>query len=142
VHEIILPAKPEHLSIINGFLEQEASAAFAGRLDKIKMAVEELLMNVFHYAYEPEVSGQARIGCRVAHLDGKPFFCVRLCDWGRPYNPFAEAPKPNLGACLAERSIGGLGLHIVKKFTAHHVYSRAGDMNDVELFFAPDGLDA
>lgn len=142
MHEIILPARPEHLSIINRFLEEEAPTAFAGRLDRIKIAVEELLMNVFHYAYESENSGQARISCRLAHLDGALFFCVRVCDWGRPYNPFAEAPAPDLGASLAERPIGGLGLHIVKKVTVHHVYSRMQDMNDVELFFAPDGSHA
>lgn len=138
MHEIILPARPEHLSIINRFLEEEAPAAFAACLDKIKIAVEEILMNVFHYAYAPETSGQARISCRHAHLDDALFFCVRVCDWGRPYNPFAEAPAPDFHASLAERPIGGLGLHIVKKFTAHYVYSRTQDMNDVELFFVPD----
>ena len=138
MHEIILPARPEHLSIINRFLEEEAPAAFSGKLNRIKMAVEELLMNVFHYAYEAQKSGQAGISCRLADLDGISYFCVRLCDWGRPYNPFAEAPPPDLTASLAERPIGGLGLHLVKKVTAHYVYSRGRDTNDVELFFTPD----
>lgn len=138
MHKIILPARPEHLSIINRFLEEEAPEAFRGKLNKIKMAVEELLMNVFHYAYAPEVNGQAQIGCRLVFLDEQVFFRVDVCDWGRPYNPFAEAPPPDLHASLEDRRIGGLGLHLVKKFVAHYVYSRCMDTNDVELFFAPD----
>jgi anti-sigma regulatory factor (Ser/Thr protein kinase) len=138
VHKIILPARPEHLSIINRFLEEEAPEAFREQLNKIKMAVEELLMNVFHYAYEPEINGQAQISCRLVYLDGQAFFRVDVCDWGRPYNPFTDAPVPDLHASLEERPIGGLGLYLVKKVTAHYVYSRCMDTNDVELFFAPD----
>jgi anti-sigma regulatory factor (Ser/Thr protein kinase) len=138
VHKIILPAKPEHLSIIHSFLEDGAPEAFRGRLNKIKIAVEEMLMNVFHYAYKPEINGQAEVGCRLVYLDGQAFFRVDMRDWGRPYNPFAEAPLPDLHASLEDRHIGGLGLHIVKKVAAHYSYSRCMDTNDVELFFAPD----
>ena len=138
MHRIILPARPEHLSIINRFLEEEIPEAFRGRLTKIQIAVEELLMNVFHYAYEPEIHGQAEIGCRSIHLDGQAYFRVDLSDWGRPYDPFSQAPAPDLAAPLENRPIGGLGLHIVKKVAAHYAYSRWMDANHVELFFAPD----
>jgi anti-sigma regulatory factor (Ser/Thr protein kinase) len=136
MHKIILPAKPEHLATINRFLEEEVPAEFSGRLNGVMLAVEELLMNIFHYAYSPEVDGQAQIDCRLAYLDGQAYFCVHLCDWGRPYNPFAEAPVPDLHVRLEDRPIGGLGLYLVKKFATHYVYSRCADTNDVELFFA------
>jgi anti-sigma regulatory factor (Ser/Thr protein kinase) len=137
-HRILLPASPEHLDTVNRFLSDETPEDFRGKLMKIQTAVEELLMNIFRYAHAPDVSGQAEIGCRVAHLDGERYFCVLLRDWGRPYDPFAQAPRPDLQASLAERPIGGLGLHIVKKVSAHYCYSRCTDTNEVMLFFAPE----
>jgi anti-sigma regulatory factor (Ser/Thr protein kinase) len=140
VHKITLPANPAHLATFHSFLTAEVPEAFKGSLNKIEMAVEELLMNVFHYAYEdtPEIGGEAEIGCQLVFLDDKTFFRITLRDWGRPYNPFTEAPVPDLKASLEERPIGGLGLHIVKKIVAHYAYSRHQNINDVELFFAPD----
>jgi anti-sigma regulatory factor (Ser/Thr protein kinase) len=136
-HVIVLPATPEHLSTINAFLEREIPGDFRAMLLRIETAVEELLMNIFHHAYAPEQTGQAEISCRRVDLDGQAFFRVGVRDWGRPYDPFAEAPVPNLRASAAERPIGGLGLHIVKTVAAHYCYSRWQDSNDVELFFAP-----
>jgi anti-sigma regulatory factor (Ser/Thr protein kinase) len=136
-HMILLPATPEHLSTINAFLEQEIPDNFRDVLLRIETAVEELLMNIFHHAYETRGAGKARIGCRRVDLDGETFFAVGVRDWGRPYNPFAEAPRPDLAADIAERPIGGLGIHIVRKVTAHYCYSRDQDANDLELFFTP-----
>jgi anti-sigma regulatory factor (Ser/Thr protein kinase) len=136
-HMILLPASPEHLSTINAFLEREIPENFNGVLFRIEMAVEELLMNIFHYAYETRGAGKAMIRCRQVDLDGEAFFAVGVRDWGRPYNPLAEAPRPDLKAGVKERAIGGLGIHIVRKVTAHYCYSRDQDANDLELFFAP-----
>lgn len=136
-HRIILPASPEHLSTIYDFLARETPADYAPLAMKIRTAVEELLMNVFLYAYAPEKQGNAEIGCHEAHLDGARYLRIELRDWGRPYDPFTEAPVPDLTASLEDRPIGGLGLHIVKTVTAHYCYSRWQDANEVELYFAP-----
>jgi anti-sigma regulatory factor (Ser/Thr protein kinase) len=136
-HTILLPATPEHLSAIHEFLEQKVPGEFAGVLFKIEMAVEELIMNIFHHAYETEGAGKAMISCRRVDLDGAVFLRVGVRDWGRPYNPLAEAPRPDLEAGLEERPIGGLGIHIVRTVAAHYCYSRDQDANDLELFFAP-----
>jgi anti-sigma regulatory factor (Ser/Thr protein kinase) len=137
MHTLILPATPEHLAMINAFLEQEIPENFRGALFRIETAVEELLMNIFYYAYASDGGGQAMLSCRLVDLDGQLLFRVGVQDWGRPYNPFTEAPVPDLNADIAKRKIGGLGLHIVKKVAAHYCYSRWQDSNDVELFFAP-----
>ncbi|MDR2450671.1 MAG: ATP-binding protein [Candidatus Accumulibacter sp.] len=135
-HTILLPATPEHLSTIHDFLKREVPGEFTGTLSRIEMAVEELLMNIFHHAYETKGAGKAMISCRRVDLDGMAFFRVGVRDWGRPYNPLAEAPRPDLEAGIEERPIGGLGIHIVRTVTAHYCYSRSQDANELELFFA------
>jgi anti-sigma regulatory factor (Ser/Thr protein kinase) len=136
-HTILLPATPAYLSTVNAFLEREVPVEFAGALFWIEMAVEELLMNIFHHAYETKGAGKAMISCRRVDLDGAALLRIGVRDWGRPYNPFAEAPRPDLGAGIEERPIGGLGIHIVRTVVAHHRYSRSQGANDLELFFAP-----
>jgi anti-sigma regulatory factor (Ser/Thr protein kinase) len=141
MHEIILPASPKSLDKFNAFLASHLPERFAPVAHKMRLAVEELLMNVCSYAYSENVQGSARIYCGMTDLDGKPYFQISVQDWGRPYNPFVEAPEPDIGARLADRVVGGLGLFLVKKVVAHYRYFRRrdkdGDMNDIELFFAP-----
>jgi anti-sigma regulatory factor (Ser/Thr protein kinase) len=137
MHTILLPALPAHLSTIHAFLEREIPEDFLEALSKIEIAVEELFMNIFHHAYAAKGQGKAMISCRLVDLDGAVFFGVGLRDWGRPYNPFAEAPRPDLDAGIEERPIGGLGIHIVRTVAAHYCYSRSQDANELELFFAP-----
>ena len=136
-HTIILPATPEHLSAICAFLEREVPGEFTGILFKIEIAVEELLMNIFHHAYETKGAGKAMISCHPVTLDGAAFLRIGVRDWGRPYNPFSEAPRPNLEAGIEERPIGGLGIHIVRTVITHYCYSRNQSANNLELFFAP-----
>jgi anti-sigma regulatory factor (Ser/Thr protein kinase) len=136
-HTIFLSAEPTYLSTIYDFLEREIPGDFSGALSRIKTAVEELFMNIFHHAYEAEGHGKVMISCRRVDLDGEIFFRVRVRDWGRPYNPIVEAPRPDLGASVEARPIGGLGIHIVRKIAAHYCYSRMFGVNDLELFFAP-----
>jgi anti-sigma regulatory factor (Ser/Thr protein kinase) len=136
-HGILLPATPAHLSTIHAFLDREVPEDFRGALGKIETAVEELLMNIFRHAYATEGEGKAMIRCQPVDLDGAAFLRVGVRDWGRPYNPLAEAPRPDLSAGIEERPIGGLGIHIVRQVTAHYCYCRDQDANDLELFFAP-----
>lgn len=40
---------------------------------------------------------------------------IRLKDDAPPFDPFLQAPSPNLDLDINERPIGGLGVHMVKK---------------------------
>src|SRR5262249_11909756 len=60
---------------------------------------------------------------------------IRLEDAGPPFNPL-EAPAPNLEAPLAERSVGGLGLLLVKHLVERWEYAREGPRN-VVTFYQP-----
>ena len=75
---------------------------------QLRMAMEELYVNVAHYAY-PADGGWVEV--RGSVEDGVATF--RLIDGGVPFNPLAK-PDPDVTLPGEEREIGGLGIYMVK----------------------------
>ncbi len=96
---------------------------------QVSMALEELVLNCIKYGY-PE-GGADHIEVRVS-TDGKALTC-RISDGGRAFDPFSDAPPPDLSSALADRRVGGLGVHIVKKTMDSVVYERVGGRNAVTV---------
>ena len=143
---ILLPAAVESCSRAMLFLSEHVEKPYHEVLPFVELAVEELLVNVASYAYGDsrpaadrgaEVGhwGMVELGCRMVKLDGMPYLCVWMRDWGAPFDPFQEAPKPDTAQALEERSIGGLGVHLVKNIAVHYCYSGSDDENTIELYF-------
>lgn len=85
----------------------------------INLAVEEAVVNVMNYAYPEGTVGEVRIDASVT--DG--LLTIIITDSGNPFDPTGkEDPDINLPA--EERSIGGLGIFLVRQFmdtvTYHH----------------------
>lgn len=78
---------------------------------QIDVAVEEIYVNIAHYAY-PSGDGDAKIE---ADVSGDPK-CIKIVfrDSGIPYDPLAKE-DPDVTLSLEEREIGGLGIYMVKK---------------------------
>lgn len=83
---------------------------------QIDVAVEELFVNIAHYAYAPG-EGAAQITVRAA--DG--MVEIEFRDSGVPYDPLAKA-DPDVSLSAEERQIGGLGIFMVKKTMDDMVY--------------------
>lgn len=77
---------------------------------QVDVAVDELFSNICFYAY-PEGPGDAVI--RVEKTDNG-YVCITFEDSGVPFNPLRQE-EPDVSLSLAERSIGGLGIFMVKK---------------------------
>ena len=99
---------------------------------QIHLVLEELAVNTVNYGFrdggDPD-EGAIEIlieqeGDRL-HID--------YIDNGTPFNPFEDAPKPDLDASVAERRIGGLGVHFVRTMMDEVGYKREGDRNHVSL---------
>lgn len=101
----------------------------------MELAAEELLVNVFSYAY-PDAPGEAQVACREVRLDNVPYFCFKVQDWGAPFDPFLEAPVPDVSLGVDERPVGGLGIHLIKSVVAHYTYAYCEQSNIIELYFA------
>lgn len=100
--------------------------------DKIKLAAEELVVNIISYAYDDENIHTIRI-----ELHREPdAFHLRVWDDGKPFNPIDHpGPKPNIS--LDETVPGGLGIHLVKNFADRVEYSRIGNTNRLTVIFKP-----
>ena len=56
--------------------------------------------------------------------------------WGAPFDPFLEAPVPDVSLGVDERPVGGLGIHLIKSVVAHYTYAYYEQSNIIELYFA------
>lgn len=101
---------------------------------KLQLVLEELLVNVFHYAYG-EGDGDAELECN--QTDEGPTgkrFCVLLRDWGAAFDPLAkEAPDTSTG--VDERPIGGLGILLAVQMSDDIAYARVQDTNELTACF-------
>ena len=76
------------------------------------MALEEIFINIAHYAYHPGQAGTATIRCCVG---GDPLqVTIQFLDNGKPFNPLAKEDT-DITLSAEERGIGGLGILMVKK---------------------------
>lgn len=97
---------------------------------EVLIATEEIVANIISYAYEPAEQIGRRITIR-ASLDEREMV-VQVSDDGNAFNPL-ENPAPDLAADLAERQIGGLGIHFVRRLMTDVDYERSGERNIVTL---------
>lgn len=125
VLEKTFPAKDEYMSELLDFVAAELKKAEAPQktLMQISVAVEEIFVNVAHYAY-PERTGNVKL-----ELLLKANY-VQLCfkDRGIPFNPLTRE-NPDITLSAEERDIGGLGILIVKKTMDSVVYQYKDGMN-------------
>jgi serine/threonine-protein kinase RsbW len=85
---------------------------------KIQVAVDEACANVIEHAYAGMSDGYMEISCC---LDGCSFI-VRVRDWGRRFDPNA-VEEPDIDAPLEERTLGGLGLYLIRQYMDHAQFS-------------------
>lgn len=87
-------------------------------LMQIDIAVEEIFVNIAHYAYSPN-TGNVTICCAVEEA---PFgVTIQFLDGGVAYNPLVKE-DPDVSLSVNEREIGGLGIYMVKKSMDHISY--------------------
>jgi len=134
--QLQLPATLEQLASVNEFLEKNIPSDFQNILTSVELVAEELLVNVFSYAYPEGSEGSAEIVLRQVCFDGEPMLCFTVKDWGAPFNPFSEAPTPDLSLDTESRPIGGLGIYLIRSVTAHQAYSREESANIIDVYFA------
>lgn len=111
--ELSIEAKVDHLESVLAFVdgELEQIACPMKQQMQIDIAVEELYVNIAHYAYSPETG---MVTLRVETTETPASVAITFTDQGRSYNPLAKA-DPDVALSADERQIGGLGIFMVKK---------------------------
>ena len=111
--ELTLAATVENLDTVMGFVEEhlEEYGCPMKTMMQVSLAVEEIYVNIAHYAYNPEI-GPATIQVEV-HEDPLEVL-ITFMDKGKPYDPLAKA-DPDITLSAEDRDIGGLGIFLVKQ---------------------------
>ena len=107
------PARTEVLSDVLGFVDQtlESCECPMKIQTAICVAIEEVFVNVAHYAYT-DGEGDVTLGIEFDAASREITF--RMTDKGTPFDPLKK-PDPDITLSVEEREIGGLGIFITKK---------------------------
>jgi len=112
-NELTIDAKVENLDSVLAFVDENLE-----KLDcspktqmQIDVAVEEIFVNIAHYAYGDE-TGKATV--RFEKASDPTAALITFIDSGTPYDPLQKA-DPDVTLSAEERQIGGLGIYMVKK---------------------------
>lgn len=130
-----LSARLENLPLVHDFVERALPVSLSAERDRIRLAAEELFVNVFRYAYSEDGEGEVLIECHEREREGEHFFCLSVSDQGPPFNPLEDADAPDLTLSVEKRPVGGLGIHLLKQVSSRQWYERRDGVNTVEVGF-------
>ncbi|MBP2230373.1 anti-sigma regulatory factor (Ser/Thr protein kinase) [Azospirillum agricola] len=98
----------------------------------LNLCLDELVTNTVSYGYGADgTDGRRSIRLRVECDEAE--VRAELEDDAAAFDPFHEAPPPDLEGDIDERRVGGLGVFLVRQSMDRVAYRRAGDRNIVTL---------
>ncbi len=111
-HVLTIDATDEAIDPVQDFIMDKLIALGCDKktLLQIRLAVEEIFVNIISYAYHPEI-GKAEVVCEVS----KDPLCVTIefMDSGKPFDPLQYEDADTSGQMFLDRP-GGFGIHLVK----------------------------
>ena len=113
VKELTLEARLANLQQVLDFVDDQLRSmhCLMKLMMQIDVAVEEIFVNVASYAYAP---GTGSVTVRTDLQESPRAALITFIDSGVPFNPLAKQ-DPDVTLSAEERSIGGLGIYMVKK---------------------------
>ena len=128
--EIVLTNQPGHrqelLTALDTFArENDVAASVRQAAD---LALEEHLTNVLHYAYQD--SGRHEIRVRLELEQG--YLVIEIEDDGKAFDPLSP-PEVDTSLPLDQKPMGGLGIHLIRKFMDEVRYRREANKNILHL---------
>ncbi len=131
MEKITVKAITENLDIVNEMIDRvlEENECPVKVQMQIDVAVEEVYVNIAHYAYGGK-PGEAIVGMEI---EQEPR-AIKLVfkDRGLPYNPL-EKEVPDITLSAEERGIGGLGIFMVKNTMDKVEYEYSGGQNILSM---------
>jgi len=124
------PVKGQAREIITAILKSpEVAACHRKAALALRLACEEIVMNVTAYAY-PEGKSEGFLDVDISKTDR---ITIRFEDGGVPFNPL-EQQKPDTGLSWKNRRIGGLGIFLVRRKVddVRYVYENGKNVLTIE----------
>ena len=126
-NEMEIKALTENLQEVMNFVDaclEEMAVSMKVQM-QIDVAVEELFVNIAHYAYTPD-TGTAII--QVETDNDTKQVSITFKDTGKPFNPL-DKEDPDTSLPAEERQVGGLGIFLVKQYMDYVNYERKDGEN-------------
>ncbi len=114
MESLTILAEVKNLDTVNSFVAgrlEDRGLTDAKTLMQIRLAVEEIFVNIASYAYDPSI-GPAEVRCEV--LEDPLRVVIQFLDGGKPFDPLAREDADTSEEGLMNR-IGGLGILLVKE---------------------------
>ena len=122
---IVVPAKMDHLDDAKDYLKKAIPPAYAQQTPNVILVAEELLVNVFSYAYPDGAEGEAEISIGLVEDDGEEMLQFTVRDWG----------APDLTLDIEGRPIGGLGIFLIKQVSQKQCWTYEDGTNYIRILF-------
>ena len=131
ISELSIEATIENLEKVEEFIDENLDKCNFSkkRMSQIKISVEEIYVNIAHYAYSPN-TGMAKISVDINQDD--KYMEIVFIDQGKPYNPL-EKKDPDVKLKVSERQMGGLGIYMTKKLMDDISYEYSHGKNILTL---------
>ena len=97
-------------------------------LQAVDLALEEHLTNLLSYAYDDTAPHDIVVRLTIEDC----WLQIEVEDDGRPFNPLSQPPV-DTSVPLAEKPIGGLGIHLIRKLMDETDYRREASKNILRL---------
>lgn len=130
--ELVVPANVDQLEDVQNFVHATLTSAgcLADICTQVQIAVEEIFVNIAHYAYAvddlTDAASVVHLKCGVQPGVG---VVVEFADSGRPFDPLVDAAEPNMDTAVDEREPGGLGIFMARQLMTTMDYRRDGERN-------------
>ena len=124
---LTVKAKIYNLSRVLAFINKELNSAGCSKksIFQIDVAVEELFVNIASYAYAP---GSGDVTISISISEDPAVAEITFLDAGVPYDPVSKS-DPDVTLDAEKRTIGGLGIFMVKQSMDELLYDRRDDLN-------------
>ncbi|MBR0267305.1 MAG: ATP-binding protein [Clostridia bacterium] len=129
--ELTLEAVKENITAVTMFVDEQLESFECSMKAQMQLdvAVDELFANIANYAY-PGGVGNATI--QIEFEPSERMVSITFIDSGIPYDPLKK-PDPDVTLSAEERSIGGLGIFLVKKTMDDMTYRFENNQNIVTI---------
>ncbi len=102
---------PEELQRVAGMIEDlgQREQWSAQLVFQVQLVLDEIGDNIMEHGHISDVHTMD-----ITLISAQDAVTIEIADDGSPFDPLTEAPPPDLTSDLADRPVGGLGLHFVR----------------------------
>ena len=98
-------------------------------LFQIQLVLEEIGTNIIKYGRD----GETETEIQITLTSESKSLTMEIVDSGKPFDPLADAPAPDLDSEVQDRPIGGLGVYLVRELMDEASYRREDGKNKLTL---------